>query len=94
MKLSQYPKRSYSRTEETMFKLMPKNGRRIGSHDLLLKRLMAGPWDVENPLNIISVIMNKLIEKVEENEEDFIICKDGKRTGNHKVSYWVEPRTK
>ena len=93
MRLSQYPKTTnYSGTERTMFDLMPKDGTKIGSHDLMHRRYLDGPWDVENPLNIISVIMNKLIRKVKENDEDFVICKDKKRTGNHKVAYWVKPR--
>jgi len=93
MKLTKFPKKSrYSILESYMFNLMPKNGKKVSSRKLAEGRASMGAWNVDNPLNTVTVTMNKLIRKVQANKEEFIIKKDGRRPGHTEVEYWVEPR--
>src|SRR6187455_2187870 len=92
LKLTPYSRTKYSAAEKMMFDLIPKDGTKIRSSDLVHKRLMHGEWDVANPQNIITVTMNNLIRKISTNGEKFKVMKDGKRVGHHVVEYYVEKR--
>jgi len=93
MKLSEYPKKQpYSMTEYHLFATLPKNGRRVGSAEIVKAR--GADWDVKFPLKNVTVIMNLLISKVDANDEPFRIGKEGKYPGHPEVEYWLEPRKK
>ena len=93
MKLSEFPKkRRYSMTEYHLFAALPKDGRRIGSHDIVKKR--GDAWDVRFPLKNVTVTMNLLIDKVDANDEPSQIMKEGKYPGHPEVEYWLQPRKK
>jgi hypothetical protein len=93
MKLTEFPKKSrYSILESYMFDLMPKNGKKVSSRMLAEGRAEMGKWKVGNPLNTVTVTMNKLIDKVKANKEEFVIKKDDKRPAHPEVEYWVERR--
>jgi len=91
MKLSEFPKNApYSMTEYHLFETLPKNGRRIGSAEIVKAR--GDDWDVKFPLKNVTVTMNLLITKVDANKEPFRIAKEGKYPGHPEVEYWLEPR--
>lgn len=92
MKLTDYPKHSYSLLEHRLFDMLPKDGQRIFSTELANARAAAGRWSATNKNNTITVTMNKLIKKVQANREPFRVKKAGKRRGHHVVEYWIEPR--
>ena len=93
MKLTRFPETRYTMMELHLFDKLPKTGRKFDSADIVKMREDMGDWDVAFPLKNITVTMNRLIDKIEANGEPFRICKDGKRTGHHKVEYWLEQRT-
>jgi hypothetical protein len=90
-KLSDFPKRQYSMLEYRLFDAMPKDGTTFGSADLAAARNEMGKWDINNPLNVVTVTMNRLIKKVQLNREDFRIMKKGRYRGHPESEYWVTP---
>ena len=91
-KLTKFPETRYTMMESHLFDKMPKNGKKVGSAEIVKFRQDLGEWDVKFPLKNITVTMNRLIDKIESNDEEFRILKDDKRTGHHKVEYWVVPK--
>jgi hypothetical protein len=91
-KLTRFPETRYTMMESHLFDVLPKNGRKIDSAAIVKLREEMGDWDVKFPMKNITVTMQRLIDKIEANGEPFQIVKDGKRTGHHKVQYWIEPR--
>lgn len=83
----------YSLLQYRLFEALPKDGRKVGTKELVLARMDLGPWDVKHPRNVISAVMDKLIDKVEINNEAFIIHRS-KTEGSNKrdVLYWITPR--
>ena len=79
-------------TEYQLFELLPKDGERISGYDLADARVKLGNWDVAHPINNVTVVMNRLIEKVKTNKEPFRIGKGGQEAGHHITEYWLEPR--
>jgi hypothetical protein len=94
MQLTKFPKIRYSMTETHLFAKLPKNGRKVGSAKIAEMRADMGDWDVKFPLKNITVTMNRLMEKIDDNEEPFQLLKEDKRTGHHKVEYWLAKRRK
>jgi hypothetical protein len=92
MQLTEFPKRRYSMLEYRVFNMLPKDGSRIRSRDLAAERDEMGVWKAKNKLNIMTVVMANLTEKVKANKEPFRICKEGRYPGHPEVEYWVEPR--
>jgi len=93
MKLAEFPpKKRYTLREHRMFAKLPKNGRRVGTHDIAAAH--GQEWDVQYPLKNITVTMLRLIAKVEANKEPFRICKEDRYAGHNRLEYWVEPRKK
>ena len=90
--LSKFPSNRYTMMENHLFDKMPKNGRKVGSAYLVKKRVEMGDWDVKNPLKNITTVMQRLLDKIDENEEPFRIAKHGKEEGHHMVEYWLEER--
>lgn len=90
LKLKDFPKSRYSMMEYRMFEAMPKDGTKVTSADIAATREAMGKWDVENPLGIINVTMDRLAKKVQVNREPFRIKKLPKKVGNPTVKYWVE----
>lgn len=91
MKLSDFPPEvRYTLTEHRMFAKLPKNGRRVGTHDIA--KAHGADWDVEFPLKNITVTMTRLIGKVDANGEPFRICKEDRYPGHNRVEYWLEER--
>jgi len=89
MKLSEFPPVArYTMNEFHMFARLPQNGRKVDSHTIAQYR--GDDWDVKHPIKNVTVVMNRLIKKVEDNKEAFRIRKEPKRTGHHKVEYWLE----
>lgn len=88
--LTKFPKVQYSVMERYLFEVMPKDGRRFTSAHIAKKRDEHSNWNVVHPLNIITMTMSRLIEKVQTNNENFKIMKDGKRPDHHMVEFWVE----
>ena len=92
MKLTEFPKIKYSMLEYYLFKQLPENGSKIGSKQIAKARQKRGNWKVDNPENVVTVVMNNLIRKVKANREDFVIEKDGRRPGHPEVEYWLRER--
>lgn len=88
--LTKFPANRYTMMENHLFDKLPKNGRRVGSADIAKMREQMGDWDVKFPLKNITVTMNRLMEKIDSNNEPFRIAKAGKEEGHHMVEYWVE----
>jgi len=94
IELTKFPKIRYTMMEAHLFDKLPKNGRRVGSAEIVKMRESMGEWDVKFPLKNITVTMNRLMQKIDDNEETFRIAKEAKYAGHHMVEYWLEPRTK
>ena len=101
-KLAQFPKSvRYTMTEYHLFATLPQNGRPVGSVDIYKARVKHGEWDVKFPLKNVTVQMNRLIDKVDDNDEPFRIYKGKKKMkktqplppGNTPVEYWLAPRS-
>lgn len=92
MRLTEFPKVRYTMMEYHLFDMLPKNGKPVDSNTLADARKKLGAWRAKNPLNVITVTMNQLIDKVKVNREEFRIKKDGKRKGHPEVEYWLELR--
>ncbi len=94
IKLSEEPKVRYTLSEYSLFDSLVQRGRgrKITSSEIAEARRKLGPWNATNPLNVVTVTMNRLIDKVEANKESFRICKDGKYPGHPVVEYWLEDR--
>lgn len=94
--LTKFPSNRYTMMENHLFDVLPKEGRaserRVGSAYLVEKRREMGDWDVQNPLKNITTVMQRLLEKIDENGEPFRIAKEGKYEGHHMVEYWLEER--
>jgi hypothetical protein len=91
--LTRFPPIRYTMLESHLFDKLPKNGRKFGSDDVVKMREGMGEWDVKFPLKNATVTMQRLMDKIDDNEEPFRIVKAGKEAGHHKVEYWLEART-
>lgn len=93
--LTEFPPdgKPYSMLQYRLFKALPQDGSTIGTKELVQARLELGTWDVKHPRNVISAVMDKLIDKVNYNNEAFIIRRS-KDVGENRrdVLYWIEPR--
>jgi len=92
IKLTPIPARRYTITEIQFFNSIPKNGRKVKSQDIVDARMKLGDWDVKYPHKNVSVTMNRLIEKVEENDETFRIFKEARYPEHDRVEYWIGPK--
>jgi hypothetical protein len=92
MRLTEFPKVRYTMMEYHLFDMLPKNGKPINSNALADARKELGAWKAKHPLNVITVTMSRLINKVKINREEFRIQKDGKRKGHPEVEYWLESK--
>jgi len=90
--LTKFPAIRYTMMENHLFDVLPKNGKKVTSADLVEKRMAMGDWDVLNPRKNITTTMQRLLEKIDDNEEPFRIAKAEKATGHHTVEYWLERR--
>ena len=91
--LTKFPNIRYTMMENHLFDKLPKNGKKVGSADIVKMREEMGEWDVKFPLKNITVTMNRLMEKIDDNGEPFRIAKSDKAPGHHMVEYWLEART-
>lgn len=91
MELTKFAKIRYNPTELYLFDMFPKNGRRFNCNDVVQMRQSLGKWDVKSPHKNAATVMSILIDKIVANKEPFRIYKDDKRTGHHRVEYWLEP---
>jgi hypothetical protein len=94
MQLTSFPKKKYSMLEYHVFDMLPKRGRKVKARELVEARLRLGPWKAKNKMNVINVVMNNLIEKVELNNENFRIRKEERYPSHPEVEYWLEPKKK
>ncbi len=82
----------YSRTEQQLFKLLPQNGKRITTEELIERvydgRKRARPL---NPRQSMNSALTRLREKVLRNKEPFRIEKSELR-GPHPAEWWIERR--
>lgn len=84
-------KHPYSDLQQELFKLLPQNGDRVGTKDLLLAKLRQGVWDVRRPRQIVGMTMLRLKERIRLNKEPFVLCKTtGPRS--QQTQYWLEAR--
>lgn len=82
----------YSALQRELFKLLPQNGDRVGTQDLLLAKLKQGPWDVRRPRQIVGITMLRLMERMERHKEPCVLRKsEGPRS--QETKYWLEART-
>ena len=72
--------------------MLQKNGKKVTSADIVEMRQALGDWDVAHPRKNITTVMQRLLEKIEDNNEPFRIAKAGKEEGHHTVEYWLEER--
>lgn len=93
LELSPNSKRKpYSDGERELFQLLPKNGKRISSAQLMImKKRRSATWLVKHPRNNVTVTMKHLIAKVRHNRESFVVHQS-KRVGPHPIEYWIEVR--
>ena len=80
----------YSKMEQKLFKLMPRNGKKI-STKMLKERYYAAEQE-EEPFaarSIINSSLKALIEKIRRNKEPFIIQHTG-RHGPNAAEIWIE----
>ena len=80
----------YSKGEMRLFKMMPKDGTRVTTQDLVGRKSWGG---IEFPRNSLNVTINSLREKVAKNKEAFKIMKT-KQRGPHPIEYWIERAAK
>jgi hypothetical protein len=90
--LTKYPPQPYTTLENRLFDWIPRNGKKVGSDYFVQKREELGDWNVANPRKNITTMVQRLLEKIDENGEPFRIAKAEKTTGHHKVEYWLEER--
>ena len=90
--LTKYPLQPYTTLENRLFDWLPRNGKKVGSDYFVQKRKELSDWDVANPRKNITTMMQRLLDKIEENGEPFRIAKTEKAPGHHKVEYWLEER--
>ena len=90
--LTPFPTKTYSLMELHLFDSLIKAGRPMTSNDLADAYRDRVKWKVGNPLNSITVTMNRLIDKVALNKEEFVIDKDDKRPGHPEVEFSIKPR--
>ena len=94
--LTKFPAIRYTMMENHLFDMLPKDGRRedrkVDSAYIVERRQKLGDWDVVNPRKNITTVMQRLLEKIDANEEPFRIAKADKTTGHHTVEYWLEER--
>lgn len=80
----------YSDGEQKLLDLIPKNGSRINTEEITLKRY-AKEGEPFNARAIIRATLTQLIRKVDQNREPFRIRK-GKRSGPWPIEVWTEKR--
>lgn len=89
--LPEFPKKvKYTMTEYHMFAVLPQDGKRIVSADIVEAR--GDKWKVGFPLKNVTVTMNRLIDKVKANDEPFRIKKEARYPGHLQCEYWIERR--
>jgi hypothetical protein len=93
LKLAEIGDPRYSHYEYRLFNSIPQDGSKIGTRELAEARRRLGNWDVNEPLKNISVMMNKLIAKIDDNNEPFQIVKDLRRPGHNEVKYQLIVRS-
>lgn len=84
------PKMNYSKSEIELFSLMPQNGGKINSTELVEARIKQYNWDIANPRNALAVTMDSLIGKIELNREQFRLRKSKKHLGPYPIEFWLE----
>lgn len=82
----------YSKKEQTLFKLLPQDGKRITSVKLLkgLARKANGSLPFHARTSLVGA-MRSLIEKVDRNREPFRVKKSD-RAGPNPIEFWLEGR--
>ena len=82
----------YSKTEKLLFSYVPRSGKTITSTEILERRRKdEKDWNVDNPRNVISLVMRSLIVKIARNRESFRLRKS-ERFGPYPTEYWIEKR--
>jgi hypothetical protein len=79
----------YSENEQMLFGFVPKDGRKITSEELLVRRKKVKRWPIANPRNSISSTMRTLSDKIESNREPFQLCRSA-QLGPYPTEYWLE----
>ena len=80
----------YSKRERSVFKLLPKDGKRISTKQLAAK--FYGHDDLHQNANVVIIgVMRSLIWKMEKNKEPLRIMKSA-RAGPHPLEFWLEKR--
>ena len=80
---------NYSKSEQKLFDLMPKDGVKISSIDLTEKRRKKWKWNIEHGRNAVSVTMGSLMRKIDNNREPFILLKSEQK-GPYPLEFWLE----
>jgi hypothetical protein len=82
----------YSERERSVFKLLPKDGKRISTIQLA-KRYYKKPEDElhQNAYVIITGVLRSLIWKMEKNKDPLRIMKSA-QAGPHPLKFWLEKR--
>jgi ATP-dependent DNA ligase len=85
-------KNGYSKAQLVLFDLLPKDGSKITTKELVEKRQARekANWPVDFPRQIVTSTMQILIERVTENRESFRIRKSH-RCGPRPITYWIVP---
>jgi hypothetical protein len=87
--LPEFPKkRRYSLTEHRLFDLLPQDGSKVLTSELVAGR--GEGWKVQFPMRNVTVTMDVLSKKIKDNREPFRIKKEGKRRGHMECEYWLE----
>ncbi len=85
--------RHYSSNEKMLFDLVPKNGARITSNELVRLRKAARRWPIANPRNSVISAMRSLMEKIDANKEAFRL-RQSPQLGPYPSEYWIENRNR
>ena len=89
----------YSRTQMLLFSLLPKDGRRITSTELMNRMMarrkkMTDKSVIGHPRNlVITTMRHGLIKRVNANEAHFKICLTP-QSGPYPIEYWIERKKK
>jgi hypothetical protein len=83
----------YSERERSVFKLLPKDGKRISTKTLAQKFFKKNSDDLHQNANVVIIgVMRSLRWKMEKNNEPLRIMKSA-RAGPHPLEFWLEKKT-
>jgi hypothetical protein len=82
----------YSIRERSVFKLLPKDGKRISTKKLAQRFYKKNENDLHQNANVVIIgVMRSLMWKMEKNKEPLRIMKSA-RAGPHPLEFWLEKR--